>query len=133
MIELQSEKRATAIQLEPGPPEYQSIEAALAYLMQELWRVRLELGQVQTSLSLCAYSVNDLARRFNVTIQTMRNNPWNLPNYGHPDIGKRPGKWMHETVIKWYSIPEHKRRERWDMMKSAERRKVMNGSIPAMR
>jgi hypothetical protein len=107
------------------PPEYPGFEKAMPQMLQELWEMKRLLIETQMAATLRTYSAAELADRFGVSYLYLRRYPWTLPNYGRPDIGSRPGKWLFSTVLEWYSIPEDERKRRWEAMGSTERRVAM--------
>jgi hypothetical protein len=107
------------------PPEYPGIEGALKILLRENWEMRHEVASLKTSLSLQTYNLSEIARLLHISESKLRNQPWNVPNYGKADIGLGSRRWFHDTVTAWYHIPETERRAKWESMKSADRRKAM--------
>jgi hypothetical protein len=108
-----------------GKPEYNGIENALRYLLSEVYELRRELAETRQAVSLRTYTTPELARLLGVSAHGLSRAPWKLPNYGKPDIGERPGKWLHTTVTMWYAVPEAERRDKWERMSSAERRRTL--------
>ena len=113
---------------EEDPPEYPGFEKAMPEILRELWKMKRLLVETQMAATLKTYTAADLAKCFGVSYMHLRHNPWTLPNYGRPDIGAKPGKWLFTTVLEWYEIPEDERKRRWEAMRSTERRVAM-GSI----
>jgi hypothetical protein len=70
------------------------------------------------------FSVKDLADRFSVSLSSLYNSPWRLPNFGKADV-TGPNRWWGRTCDTWYSEPEADRKRRWEAMGSAERRRAM--------
>jgi hypothetical protein len=114
------------------PPEYPGFEKAIPAILRELWEVKQLLAETQMTATLKTYSAAEIAQCFGVSYLHLRHNPWTLPNYGRPDIGMKPGRWLFTTVMEWYEIPEDERRRRWEGMSSQERRVAM-GAIPGDR
>jgi hypothetical protein len=104
------------------PPEYPGFEKAIPEILRELWEMKRLLAETQMTATLKTYSAAELAMCFGVSYMHLRHNPWTLPNYGRPDIGLKPGKWLFTTVLEWYAIPEDERKRRWETMGSHERR-----------
>jgi hypothetical protein len=104
------------------------IEDSLAFLVDTVKEIKDELIDLKTKVDLKAYTLKDIANGFGYSVQTLRNYPWKIPNYGKPDEGSSPGKWFYNTIKKWYAIPEDERRLKWESMSSHERRKT-TGSI----
>jgi hypothetical protein len=114
------------------PPEYPGFEKAIPEILRGLWEVKQLLAETQMTATLKTYSAAEIAQCFGVSYLHLRHNPWTLPNYGRPDIGLKPGRWLFTTVMEWYEIPEDERRRRWEAMSSTERRVAM-GAIPGDR
>jgi hypothetical protein len=112
-----------------GPPEYPGFEKAVQAMFSELWEMKRLLIETQMMATLKTYSAPELAACFGMSYMHLRHHPWMLPNYGRPDIGMKPARWLFSTVLEWYSIPEDERKRRWEAMSSRERRIAM-GSIP---
>jgi hypothetical protein len=121
-------KTATNPFFKEEPPEYPGFEKAIPEILRELWELKRLLAETQMAVSLKTYTAKELAACFGVSYMHLLHNPWTLPNYGRPDIGAKPGKWLFTTALKWYEIPEDERRRRWEAMSSTERR-VALGSI----
>ncbi|GHV09433.1 hypothetical protein FACS189485_22020 [Spirochaetia bacterium] len=84
------------------------------------------LDQIENEvINTRVYTVKDIAKLQGYSAGNMYQCPWRLPNFGRPDIGDKPGKWLYRTVMDWLKIPEDERREKWDFMNSDERRKAM--------
>jgi len=71
------------------------------------------------------YRITDIAIMLGVSQATLYRKCWNLPNFGRPDIGNNPRRWMRTTVERWYSTPEADRRKQWEDMTEEQRREVM--------
>ena len=110
------------------PPEYPGFEKAMPAILRELWEMKRLIVETRMTATLKTYSAAELAECFGVSYMHLRHNPWTLPNYGRPDIGIKPGKWLFSTVMEWYAIPEDERRRRWEAMSSTERR-VATGAL----
>jgi hypothetical protein len=110
------------------PPEYPGFEKAVSVIYSDLWEMKRLLVEMRMAESLKTYTAAELAACFGVSYQHLRHNPWTLPNYGRPDIGLKPGKWLFATVLEWYAIPEDERKRRWEAMSSLERR-IATGSV----
>jgi hypothetical protein len=123
-----NEKTARHPLFKEEPPEYPGFEKALPIILRELWEMKRLLAETQMVATLKTYTAAELAALLGVSYMHLRHNPWTLPNYGRPDIGLKPGKWLFTTVMEWYAIPEDERRRRWEAMSSTERR-VALGSV----
>jgi hypothetical protein len=98
-----------------------SIGSILVYLTQEISAIRKDVIDIKTRLDLKAYSLKEIAQGLGYSTQHLRHSPWKMPNFGRPDEGINPGKWFYSTIVKWYAIPENKRRDQWESMSSKER------------
>jgi hypothetical protein len=105
------------------------IEDSIAYLVDAVKEIKEELIDLKTRADLKAYTLKDLATGLGYSVQTLRNNPWKIPNYGRPDEGCNPGKWFYNTIKRWYAVPEEERRRKWESMSSRERREAQ-GRLP---
>jgi hypothetical protein len=110
---------------EGAPPEYPGLEKGVATLLADMGELKQLVAEAMMAASLRTFTAKELAQRFGVSYQHLRNNPWTLPNYGRPDIGRNPGQWLFRTALDWYAIPEDERRRRWEAMSSRERRVAM--------
>ena len=105
--------------------EYMGIEESLKYLVNSVVEIKNEILELNMKISLKAFTLKEIAAGFGYKPQTLRCNPWKIPNYGKPDEGKNPGKWFYSTIKNWYAIPEDERRKKWEEMSSQERRNAM--------
>jgi hypothetical protein len=110
------------------PPEYPGIEGALKMLLRDSWETKREVESLKAALTFQTYTIGDLARKLNISESKIRNEPWNVPNYGKADVGISCRRWFHDTVTAWYHIPEADRKAKWESMKSADRRKAMGAA-----
>lgn len=104
--------------------EKMNIEESLNFLVETIAEIKFEILELKTKSDLRAYALKEIAQGLGYSIQTLRNYPWKIPNYGKPDEGSCPGKWFYTTIKKWYEIPENERRLKWESMSSMERRKI---------
>jgi len=103
------------------------------YLVNMLEDMKKDIADLKTRMELHAYTLKELATGLGYSVQTMRNNPWRMPNYGKPDVGAHPGKWFYNTIVEWYAVPEDERRFKWESMSSLERRRfIKNGDKVAV-
>jgi hypothetical protein len=100
------------------------IEDSLAYLVDAVKEIKDDLIDLKTRADLRTYTLKEIAAGFEYSVQTLRNYPWKIPNYGNPDEGVNPGRWFYDTIRNWYAIPENERRLRWESMSSRERREA---------
>jgi hypothetical protein len=110
--------------LEPvidAPDARSDLVGAVAFLVNCLPLLVNRLARLEELTSMRTFTVEDLATMQGCADSTLRGNPWKLPNYGRPDIGGHPRRWLAETVRTWYSRPEDERRREWDRMTSKER------------
>ena len=70
------------------------------------------------------YTISDIVRKLGVSQATLYRKCWNLPNFGRPDIGNNPRRWLRATVDRWYSTPEADRRKKWDGMSEKEKQEM---------
>jgi hypothetical protein len=94
----------------------------LAWIKTALWEVYQQNQKLLEANETRYLSVKDLAEKFDCVPATLYHSPWKLPNYGKPDIDS-PARWKQSTCEAWYSTPERERREAWEHMGSAERRR----------
>ncbi|MEN6296855.1 MAG: hypothetical protein ABFC92_02765 [Rectinema sp.] len=71
------------------------------------------------------YTIADIARKLGVAQSTLYQKCWNLPNFGKPNIGYNPRRWLRATVDAWFSTPEADRREAWESMSEEQKRKAL--------
>lgn len=110
------------IDLEMETPDARSdLVGAVAFLVDCLPLLARRLARLEELTSMRTFTVEDLATMQGCADSTLRGNPWKLPNFGRPDIGGHPRRWLAETVRSWYSRPEDERRREWDRMTSKER------------
>jgi len=101
-----------------APPLAQSlppIEREVREMHQELLELHKAFPVSETM------RVTDIARKLGVTQATLYRKPWNLPNFGIPDIGHNPRRWLREKVFAWYERPEPERRVEWEKMSPEEK------------
>ena len=100
--------------------EYQGIDP-LKYLIETVEGIKKDIADIKTRIDLRAYTLKEIAEGFGYSVQSLRNKPWKIPNYGKPDVSMYPGKWFYNTIANWYAIPEDERRFKWESMSSSER------------
>jgi hypothetical protein len=106
--------------------EYKGIEESLKYLVEVTSELRKDITDIKSQIQLRAYTLKEIAAGFGYkTEQSLLNKPWKMPNYGKPDLGYHPRKWLYNTIVNWYSIPEEERRMKWETMSSKERRETL--------
>lgn len=101
--------------------EYLGIEDSLKYLVVTVEEMKKELMDIKAKTELRTYTLKEIAEGFGYKVQTFRNSPWKIPNYGKPDVDLHPAKWFYNTIAAWYAIPEDERRFKWENMSSRER------------
>jgi hypothetical protein len=100
------------------------IEDSLNFLVETITEIKKEIIDLKTKTDLRAYTLKEIANGIGYSVQTLRNSPWKIPNYGKSDVGISPGRWFYLTIRTWYDIPEDERRIKWESMTSIERRKI---------
>ena len=105
------------------------IEDSLDYLVNTVADIKNEIIELKTRIDLRAYTLKEIADGLGYSVQTLRNYPWKIPNYGKPDVGCNPGKWFYNTIKSWEAIPEAERRIKWESMSSGDRLNAM-GRVP---
>jgi DNA-binding CsgD family transcriptional regulator len=105
------------------------IEDSLDFLVNTITEIKKEIIDLKTRSDLKVYTLKEIAVGLGYSVQTLRNYPWKIPNYGKTDEGSNPGKWFYNTIKSWYDIPENERRSRWESMSSRERREI-TGRLP---
>lgn len=106
-----------------------AILANQAALLAELAEIRSTLDEVLRALPVPdTLTVSDIACRRGTSRAwlCLESAPWRLPGFGKPDQGDRVRRWRRDTVVDWYASPtwEAERREEWEKLSPAERRKV---------
>jgi len=95
-------------------------------LNQQIKTMSGEIVSLRSALPINdTLTVTDLGRKLGVSPQSFYGKPWNLPNFGSPDIGHNPRHWLISTVNAWYSRPESERRAAWEAMTDDEKIKAM--------
>lgn len=69
--------------------------------------------------------LSEIARMLGVATTTLYTKPWNLPNWGVPDVGNNPRRWFRATVTAWFATTEADRRARWESMTDAEKLRAL--------
>jgi hypothetical protein len=100
------------------------IEDSIFFIVESIKEIKSEIIDLKTKFDLKAFTLKEIAQGLGYNVQTLRNNPWKIPNYGKPDEGKNPGIWFYNTIKSWYNIPENERRLKWESMSSKERREI---------
>ena len=108
-------------------PNESNNENALAYRIEkvevELRNIGRELAELREALPVPAtLTVTEIAEKLAVSTTTLYK-PWNLPNFGKPDIGGSPRRWIRAKALAWYDRPEEERRAEWESMTQAEKAK----------
>jgi hypothetical protein len=96
----------------------------LAWIKKALLTVMDQQKRIMDMEMNRLFSVKDLAGRFSVSLSSLYNSPWRLPNFGKADVGG-PNRWWGRTCDAWYSEPEADRKRRWEAMGNDERRRAM--------
>lgn len=99
-----------------------------AELVEEMAKIRIELVGLRRELSELrrdlpgtdTITATELAKKLGVAMSTFYK-PWNLPNFGKPDIGNSPRRWFRDKALAWYETPESERRAQWEAMPESER------------
>lgn len=99
-------------------------ESDVSYRMEkvevELRRLTREVIDLKSRIpAKDTVTVTDLAAYLGVAQSTLYK-PWNLPNFGKPDIGNSPRRWMRQKALAWYERPEAERRQEWEAMSELE-------------
>lgn len=102
-----------------------SNENALAYRIEkvevELRNLGRELIELREALPVpTTLTVTEIAEKLAVSTTTLYK-PWNLPNFGKPDIGGSPRRWIRSKALAWYERPEYERRTEWEAMTDAQK------------
>jgi hypothetical protein len=105
--------------------EYLGIEDSLKYLVNSVKELKKNLIDLKAKTELRSYSLKEIAEGFGYKVQTFRDRPWQIPNYGKPDVDLHPARWYYNTIENWYAIPEDERRFKWESMSSRERLEAM--------
>ena len=106
--------------------ENMGIEDSLKYLVETVSEIKKELADVKSKVELRTYTLKEIAKGLGYsTAQSLRNKPWKMPNFGKPDEGSHPGRWLYKTIVEWYAVPEDERRMKWESMTPRERRQAI--------
>jgi chlorite dismutase len=101
-----------------------SIEDSIDFIVKTVVEIKSEIIDIKAKIELKAYTLKEIANGLGYSVQTLRNYPWKIPNYGKADEGSNPGKWFYNSIKNWYDIPEEERRFKWESMSSRERREI---------
>lgn len=98
---------------------------ALAYqielLTAEVNRLAREIEGFRKALPIPeTMTASDIITKLGVSQSTFYKK-WNMPNFGNPDAGNSPRRWLRTTFEKWYSRPEADRRAEWEGMSADEK------------
>jgi hypothetical protein len=107
---------------------HMDFEESLNYIVTTVEDIKKEIIDIRTRSELQTFTLKDIAEKFGYKIQTFRNQPWKMPNYGRPDVDLHPARWYYNTIQNWYAIPEDDRRLRWESMTSSERLELLGKS-----
>jgi len=106
--------------------EYKGVDESLKFIVKTLSEMKEDVAELQAKIDLQTYTLKELAARLGYkNVQTLRNKPWLMPNFGKADIGTVPRRWLNSTVMAWYSISEIERQGQWELMSSRERRAAL--------
>jgi len=72
------------------------------------------------------FGVADIARMMGCAVNTVKNKPFLLPNFGLSDFPSGRRKWRLETVMKWLEKSPEDHERTWYGISTAERRRMMS-------
>ena len=104
--------------------DYKGIDT-LGYLIEMVEGIKKDIVELTARIDLKTYTLKEIAVSQGCSVSTLRNKPWKMPNYGRPDIGQHPGRWLYTTITNWYSVPEDERQFKWESMTSKERQRAL--------
>jgi len=98
------------------PAEKSDIES----LRGEILALRAELQEALRIFQGDYVTIASIARDLGRSREWIRLRPWVLPNFGVPEMGRKPMKWKRATWERWKENLEEHRRE-WEKMTAFQR------------
>ena len=95
------------------------------YIIEMMEGMKKEILDIRARIELQTYTIKDIAKLLGCSVSNVRNNPWKLPNFGKPDVGKHPCRWFYDTIRNWYTVSEDEHRLQWESMSALEKRNYL--------
>ena len=100
----------------------------VAELPRRLGSVEEKLDQLVAATPVRQYvDIAWICKEIGCSRDWLRSRPWALPNFGHPDVGGRPRRFVRSSWEKW-SEDLTARELAWKCMTNAQRQRVLKVS-----
>lgn len=99
----------------------QDTNVRLMMLEAEVMKLTTEIKNLSARIpAKDTLTITEIAKYLGVAHSSLYK-PWNMPNFGKPDIGSSPRRWLREKALRWYQRPEAERRAEWEAKSTSEK------------